>query len=285
MGGLSAARCAAPLLVLTLVGIAGCSGLGVFREAEEPAKVPERLLNRPADADALRHRLTAQQPEWPTGRLPAAPGFRSVDCARVKCVALTFDDGPGKYTGKVLDMLAAHNARATFFMIGQSITPEFRPYLARMVAEGHEIGNHTWSHPQLTTLPAAELRDELARTNRVIKAYTGVEPHTMRPPYGLTDKRVAQESKRQGLAQIVWTVDTEDWKDRDTALVVKRAQGAKPGAIVLLHETAATTVAGVPKILEYFDRKGFTYVTISELFGEHYLQPGEKYKEYVSDAQ
>lgn len=289
MGGSSASLRAASLLVVTLMGLmgtTGCSAIGLFRQAaKEPAEVSERPLSRPVDADVLRRRLTAQQPEWPTGRLPAGPGFRTVDCARVKCVALTFDDGPGKFTGKVLDMLAAHNARATFFMIGQNITPEFRPLLARMVAEGHEIGNHTWTHPQLTALSPGRLAEEMARTNRLVKAYTGVEPHTLRPPYGMTNQRVAQEAKRQGLAQILWTVDTSDWKDHKTALVLKRAMAAKPGSIVLLHETVETTVAGVPKLLEYFDRQGYTYVTISELFGEQYLQPGEKYREFVTDPQ
>ena len=286
MGGSSASLRAASLLVVTLMlGTAGCSAIGLFRQAKGPEEVPERPLSRPVDADLLRHRLTAQQPEWPTGRLPAGPGFRQIDCARLKCVALTFDDGPGKLTGKVLDMLAAHNARATFFVIGQNITPEVRPMLARMVAEGHEIGNHTWTHPQLTTLPPGKLADEMARTNRLIKAYAGVEPHTLRPPYGMTNQKVAQEAKRQGLAQILWTVDTSDWKDHKTEVVLKRAKAAKPGSIVLLHETVATTVAGVPKLLEHFDKQGYTYVTISELFGEQYLQPGEKYREYVADVQ
>jgi len=289
VGGSLTSRRATPLLVMTLVGAlagtAGCAAIGMFRQAREATAVPERPLSRPVDADTLRYRLVAQQPEWPTGRLPAGPGFRTVDCARIKCVALTFDDGPGKYTGKVLDLLAAHNARATFFVIGQNITPEIRPQLVRMVAEGHEIGNHTWSHPQLTALPPGKLTAEMARTNRLIKAYTGVEPHTLRPPYGMTNAKVAQEAKRQGLAQILWTIDTNDWRESKTDVVVKRVRAAKPGAIVLLHETKATTVAGIPKMLEHFDRQGYTYVTISELFGEQYLQPGEKYKEHAGMIQ
>lgn len=275
-----ASLCAAALFVT------GCSGVGLFRKADEAAEVPrERQLSTPIDADTLRYRLTAQQPEWPTGRLRAGPGFRAVDCARVRCVALTFDDGPGKFTGQVLDMLAAHNARATFFVIGQNITPESRPHLNRIVAEGHEIGNHTWNHPELPSLSAAKLTDELARTSKVIKAFTGVQPHTLRPPYGMTNEKVAREAKRQGLAQVMWTVDTVDWKDHNTAVVVKRAKQAKPGSIVLLHETAKTTVAAVPHLLKYFDQQGYTYVTISEMFGEHYLTPGEKYKEFVGTIQ
>jgi peptidoglycan/xylan/chitin deacetylase (PgdA/CDA1 family) len=289
VGGTSASRRATPLLVMTLVGAlvgtAGCAGIGMFRQARESAAVPERPLSRPIDADLLRHRLVAQQPEWPTGRLPAGPGFRTVDCSRIKCVALTFDDGPGKYTARLLDILAAHNARATFFVIGRNITREARPHLVRMVAEGHEIGNHTWSHPDLTRLSPAKLAEEMAKTNRLVKAYTGTEPHTLRPPYGTTNARVAKEAKRQGLAQILWTIDTNDWQERKTDVVVKRVTAAKPGAIVLLHETAATTVAGVPKMLEYFNRQGYTYVTISELFGEQYLQPGEKYREHAGMIQ
>jgi peptidoglycan/xylan/chitin deacetylase (PgdA/CDA1 family) len=279
VGGALAALCAAALF------LTGCSGVGVFRQAEEAADVPERPLSRPVDADTLRQRLTAQQPEWPTGRLPGAPGFRTVDCARVRCVALTFDDGPGKYTGKVLDLLAAHNARATFFVIGRNITPEVRPQLARIVAEGHEIGNHTWNHPQLNGLSPAKLKDELARTSALIKAYTGVRPNTLRPPYGMTNERVAQEAKRQGLAQILWTVDTVDWKDHNAAVVLKRVKQARPGSIVLLHETVKTTVDAIPEILKHFDRQGYAYVTVSELFGEEYLVAGQKYKEHAGTVQ
>ena len=126
-------------------------------------------------------------------------------------------------------MLAAHNARATFFVIGRNITREIRPQLVRMVAEGHEIGNHTWSHPDLTRLSPAKLAEEMAKTNRLVKAYTGTEPHTLRPPYGTTNARVAKEAKRQGLAQILWTIDTNDWQERKTDVVVKRVRRRSPG--------------------------------------------------------
>jgi peptidoglycan/xylan/chitin deacetylase (PgdA/CDA1 family) len=266
------------LLTGLLVGSAGCGGTSVFKQqAQKAVVVPERVLSRPIDAEMLRFRLTAQQPEWPTGRLPAAPGFRSIDCARVKCIALTFDDGPGDFGDKVLDALAKHEARATFFLIGQSIIPKTRPYLSRIISQGHEIGNHTWDHAELTRLSEAKLKDELTRTSEVITAFTGVRPKVLRPPYGLTNGRVSGEAKRQGLAQIMWTVDTNDWKDHDTALVAKRAETAAPGSIVLMHEIQKTTVAAVPQILDYLDRKGFTYVTISELFGQHYLTAGQQY--------
>jgi Predicted xylanase/chitin deacetylase len=264
-----------------LAGLAGCGSLSVFKpQAQEAVAVPERALSRPVDDSVLRFRLTAQQPEWPTGRLPAAPGFRQIDCARVKCVALTFDDGPGEYGTKVLDALAAHGARATFFLIGQNITPKTRSYLARIVAEGHEIGNHTWDHADLTKLSAGKLRAELAHTTELIKAFTGVTPQVLRPPYGYTNRRVSDEAKRQGMAQIMWSIDTNDWHDHNPALVAKRTEAATPGSIVLLHEIQKTTVEAVPRILDQLDRKGFTYVTVSELFGQHYLTAGGAYQRF-----
>jgi peptidoglycan/xylan/chitin deacetylase (PgdA/CDA1 family) len=262
-----------------LMGSTGCGGLSVFKQqkAQEAAAVPERPLSTTVNADLLRFKLTAQQPEWPTGRLPAAPGFRSIDCARVKCVALTFDDGPGEFGDRVLNALATHNARATFFLIGQNIVPKTRAYLSRIVSEGHEIGNHTWDHAELTKLTEAKLKDELHNTSELIQAFTGVRPRVLRPPYGLTNARVGDEAKREGLAQIMWTIDTNDWKDHNTALVAKRAEAATPGSIVLLHEIQKTTVDAVPQILNDLDRKGYTYVTVSELFGQHYLAAGQQY--------
>ncbi len=264
-----------------LAGLTGCGSLSVFKsQSQEAAGIPERALSVPVDTDTLRFRLTAQQPYWPTGRLPAAPGFRQIDCARVKCIALTFDDGPGKYGPQVLDALAAHGARATFFLIGRNIKPETRPYLARIVAEGHEVGNHTWDHADLTKLPAAKVKAEMARTSAAIRAFTGVAPRLLRPPYGYTDQRVTGEAKRQGMAQVLWSIDTDDWRDHDSKVVTKRTVAAPPGSIVLLHETQKTTVDAVPRILDALDRKGYTYVTVSELFGQHYLTAGKKYQRF-----
>ncbi|MGW4798187.1 polysaccharide deacetylase family protein [Nonomuraea sp. NPDC004297] len=113
----------------------------------------------------------------------SAADAKPIDCRRVKCVALTFDDGPGVYTDELLRHLAAYRARATFFVIGQNVAahPEV---LRRTYEAGHEIGGHTWSHPDLTKLTAAAVRAQFARTDQAVKAAIGVTPKLIRPPYG-----------------------------------------------------------------------------------------------------
>ncbi|RJL32847.1 polysaccharide deacetylase family protein [Bailinhaonella thermotolerans] len=202
-----------------------------------------------------------------------APG---VDCAKVKCVALTFDDGPGPYTNKLLGMLAKADARATFFMVGEMTGP--RPgVMRRMVRDGHEVANHSWSHPNLARLSTAKVRRQLKRTQDSIARITGVRPTLMRPPYGATDKQVVKATKELGLAQIIWNVDTMDWRDRNSKVVSRRAiKKVRPGSIVLFHDIHRTTVNAIPKVLRELKKKGYHFVTVSELYGTR-LTPGKKY--------
>ncbi|MFI6507311.1 polysaccharide deacetylase family protein [Streptosporangium sp. NPDC050855] len=209
-------------------------------------------------------------------RPPVPPPARRVDCERVRCVALTFDDGPGPYTGWLLDLLAERRVRASFFVVGRMVSEEDEAVLRRMVAEGHELGNHTWNHPQLTRLDPGEVREELGRTQWLVKRVTGVTMGLMRPPYGLTGPWVAAESRHLGLAQILWNVDTRDWHDRDVSVVAHRAAGAGPGSIVLLHDIHPSTVRAVPRLLDDLAGRGYRFVTLSELYGRRPV-PGRRY--------
>ncbi|GAA3005647.1 hypothetical protein GCM10017559_29230 [Streptosporangium longisporum] len=191
-------------------------------------------------------------------------------------MALTFDDGPGPYTGWLLDILAERRVRASFFVVGRMVSEEDEAVLRRMVAEGHELGNHTWNHPQLTRLGPGEVREELGRTQWLVKRVTGVTMDLMRPPYGLTGPWVAAESRHLGLAQILWNVDTRDWHDRDVSIVAHRAAGAGPGSIVLLHDIHPSTVRAVPRLLDDLAGKGYRFVTLSELYGRRPV-PGRRY--------
>ncbi|MDP4507075.1 polysaccharide deacetylase family protein [Nonomuraea turcica] len=189
---------------------------------------------------------------------------RPVDCRRVKCVALTFDDGPGPYTDALLRRLKAHRARATFFVVGQNVTA-YPAILRRTVAAGHEIGGHTWSHANLTRLPAAAVRAEFARTDQAIKAATGLVPRLIRPPYGALNASVRMQSTRP---MVMWSVDTLDWLHRDSARVTKKAlKAVRPGSIVLFHDIHPTTVRAMPGILKTLSARGYTFVTVSQLFG------------------
>jgi peptidoglycan/xylan/chitin deacetylase (PgdA/CDA1 family) len=209
------------------------------------------------------------------GAAPAA-GPREVDCAVAKCVALTFDDGPGLQVSTLLRMLKSAGARATFFVVGE-MAAERPEALRQIAAAGDEIGDHSWSHPQLTKLSDEAVRSQLTRTADLIEDATGTRPTLMRPPYGDLSQRVRHILGRQDWPIILWTVDPEDWKDRNPDTVYRRVIAqTRPGSIVLMHEIRPTTVAAVPRILTALKRAGYTFVTVSELYG-YDLTPGMTY--------
>ncbi|MCW2878794.1 MAG: chitin deacetylase [Sphaerisporangium sp.] len=271
-------------LPLTLSMVLGLSGCGEVRapageiHKDDVVRVRKTApVRRAVDPEQLAARLIAQQPGWPGDRPLVAPRRRSIRCKQVKCVALTFDDGPFDYTGKVLDMLAEHHAKATFFVVGQMVNPQTSLFLRRMVSEGHELGNHSWDHPPLTSLSHDAVRGQLEHTQQVVKAVTGATMRLLRPPYGATDAKVAEEAEHVGLAQILWDVDTLDWRDRDSSVVARRASDARPGSIVLMHDIHKSTVDAVPRLLSELQVKGYTFVTVSELYGTQVLAPGKRY--------
>lgn len=195
--------------------------------------------------------------------LPAA-ARPPVDCAVAKCIALTYDDGPSAYTPLILDALKQRNAVATFFVLGDK-SDYFKPTLNRTLKEGNELGNHTWSHQHLPKLSAAQVRSEVQRTQAKIQQLTGYTPVIMRPPYGETNSTVA---KNVGLPQILWTIDTFDWRDSNTYLTTQRVLSqAKPGRIVLMHDTHRSTALAAPAIIDGLIAQGYTLVTVSELLG------------------
>lgn len=159
----------------------------------------------------------------PAPASPTAPATHAdpvaepdVDCRVTRCIALTFDDGPGRHTGRLLDLLSAEEVPATFYVIGRSA--ELNPALiARMAAEGHQVGGHTWSHPNLTTLTPEAVAEELRSTAAAIRA-GGAEPSTVRAPYGALNEAVlAAFGTVPGSGSVTWTVDTRDWEHRDPA--------------------------------------------------------------------
>ncbi|MBP2388086.1 polysaccharide deacetylase family protein [Paeniglutamicibacter kerguelensis] len=199
---------------------------------------------------------------------------RDVDCRKVKCVALTFDDGPGPKTEQLLDALKQENAAATFFVVGPNA--EARPQvLARMVAEGHEIGNHTWNHRVLTSLAPGRVAMEISGVADAVEDATGTAPTLLRPPYGATNATV---KKAAGVPVILWDVDTLDWKVRDASKVVSNAlRDTRPGSIVLMHDIHFSTIEAVPAILKGLRAKGYHFVTVSELLASANPQDGAVY--------
>lgn len=182
-------------------------------------------------------------------------------------IALTFDDGPHPiHTPKLLDILKAEGVKATFYVIGRSV--ETYPEIAkRIVAEGHEIANHTWTHPSLSKLGAASVKREIDRTSDVIRTVTGITPKTMRPPYGATNARINKRMDEEfGLKVIMWSVDPLDWKYRNSTRVANEIlTKTQPGGIVLAHDIHPSTVAAMPAAIDGLKAKGFRFVTVTEL--------------------
>ncbi len=191
-----------------------------------------------------------------------------------KFIALTFDDGPHPENSvNLLNTLKEHNAKATFFVLGNNVEkhPEL---LKRMHAEGHEIGNHSWSHPHLTPMEKAEVRNELEKTNKVIVEATGQSPKVFRPPFLDTNSALERWiNDEMSLKSILCSVDSLDWRDKDPALArLHVLQGAAPGAIVLMHERASTAEA-LSGILQELKARGYTFLTVSELLAKDRTAP------------
>lgn len=181
-----------------------------------------------------------------------------------KVVALTFDDGPSPAnTPQILDILAKYKAKATFYVIGGSI-PGNEAILKRALAEGHEIGNHTWTHPDLQTLPIEVVQQEIKDSNKLIESSLGIKPKTFRPPYGSTNPVIASVA---GLHQALWDIDTLDWQNRDPQAILAVVQSQlKPGATILMHDIHGSTVEALPLVLDYLVSQGYTFATFSELY-------------------
>jgi peptidoglycan/xylan/chitin deacetylase (PgdA/CDA1 family) len=182
-------------------------------------------------------------------------------------VAMTFDDGPHpSNTPRLLDMLRERNIKATFYVIGRNV--DLYPALTRrIVAEGHEIGNHTYTHGNLTKMSDDGVRGEMIKCRDSIAKATGVQPRTMRPPYGafLQNQR-AMVHKEFGYPTIMWSVDPRDWQRPGPSVVTSRIlSGTTPGAIILAHDLHAPTVDAMPSTLDGLLRKGYRFVTVSQL--------------------
>lgn len=199
-----------------------------------------------------------------------------LDCAVDKCVAFTFDDGPTPYTDRLLNVLNDAGAKATFFMIGNKVAAN--PDGARRVAEaGMEIGNHTWEHPNMTTIPEKYVPAQLTKAQEAISAATGHTPKLWRPAGGLTNDAVNSVAAEDGLAGILWDVIPFDWiNDADTAATrYMLMTQIKPGSVVLFHDSYSSTVDLVQQFLPVLKANDYHLVTVSQLLGDR--APGSLY--------
>jgi peptidoglycan/xylan/chitin deacetylase (PgdA/CDA1 family) len=189
-----------------------------------------------------------------------------VDCAAVKCVALTFDDGPSPY----------NDAKATFFLIGNKVAAN--PAGAKRIVEaGMEVGNHTWEHPNMTTIPTEAIPAQFSKASDAIEAATGQRPTLVRTAGGLINDNVLAEAKKQGLADINWDVIPFDWtNDSNTAATrYLLMTQIKPNSVVLFHDTYSSTVDLVYQFIPVLKANGYHLVTVSRMLGRR--EPGTSY--------
>lgn len=183
--------------------------------------------------------------------------------------ALTFDDGPGMYTAQLLDSLQAEGIHATFFVLGQQVRrhPEL---IRRMLAEGHEVGSHSYSHPNMRKLTPAAQFEQLDKTNQLLREL-GADPQYFRPPYGKFDKDITTMANEMGMSIVLWSSDSLDWKRRPTDYTQMATATGRPAApghmrgVFLFHDIHKGTVEDLPRILSDLRAGGCRqFVTIAE---------------------
>ena len=212
--------------------------------------------------------VAPQTAEKPKPSATAEPGI-TFDWVHVDgpYIALTFDDGPSaKQTPKLLDLLAAHHIKATFFLIGENVA-EHPEIVAREVREGHEIANHSWSHPNLAKMSDDGVRGQLRKTEDAIRSAIDNRPTLLRPPYGsITARQKKWINQEFGYKIVLWDVDPLDWRRPGPNVVCNRiVKNTRAGSIVLAHDIHPGTMEAMPCVLNQLEAKGFKFVTVSEL--------------------
>ncbi|MEU0336477.1 polysaccharide deacetylase family protein [Streptomyces sp. NPDC006193] len=247
------------LLAGAALGAAGTAGAVLASGGTEPAGPAAVPVAGPQARQALAPSAFRLQPLTGHGPPRAAPRRLKVRrepilrlSGRGRRMVLTFDDGPHpEYTPHILDTLAKYDVRAMFFVCGEMAVAN-RELLARMADEGHVVGNHTWTHPLLTTLGRRAIRSEMERTSDIIEDAYGERPQWFRAPYGAWNRAAFQLGAEMGMEPMAWTVDTTDWTEPGTAAIVDRVEsGAAPGVVVLSHDAGGDRSQSVRAIREY----------------------------------
>ena len=214
----------------------------------------------------LRVRIVAIET---TTHASATSSYRAVKAVGSKVIALTFDDGPWRSsTDRMVAALKKADVTATFFMLGAQVNGQ-RALAKKVVQAGNLVGVHSWNHPIMVRRSDKTNKADLKRCKATIKSATGITPLWFRPPYGSTNAALKRVAKSVGLRQVIWDVDTLDWKFRTVGSVTSRAlAGARNGAVVLMHDgggNRSATVAAVPRIIAALRKKGYDFVRLDEL--------------------
>lgn len=195
-----------------------------------------------------------------------------------KYIALTFDDGPRKNTtARLLDGLRERGASATFFMVGEEAAADLE-LVKRVKADGHQIGNHTWSHVRLEDVSPKTAQQEIERTETLLTEVLGPGEYWLRPPYGLISPETVEQIQ---VPMVKWSVDPRDWESRDAAKVVQAVlKDVKPNSIILLHDIYPTSVDAALQIVDTLQKEGYCFVTVEELLYLNGItpEPGKMYR-------
>lgn len=177
-------------------------------------------------------------------------------------VALTFDDGPSQYTPRILDVLNENNSKGTFFVVGSSINRN-KELLTVMIEDGHEIGNHSYNHKDLTAISHEELYRQIVGTDDLLEIATGHRTTIMRPPYGRNN---VEMNKILYKPIILWSLDTRDWENRNAETIKNNIlDNVKDGDIILMHDLYDSTAEAVETVVPELIKRGYQLVTVSEL--------------------
>ncbi|MCI8778427.1 MAG: polysaccharide deacetylase family protein [Bacilli bacterium] len=194
-------------------------------------------------------------------QLSIKPTINYIDISK-PMIALTFDDGPSIYTEEILETLNTYHSNATFFVLGNKIEAHSGTII-KMYQYGNEIGNHSYNHRSLTKLSLEEQREQIEKTQDIIKKYTGFTPIYLRPTYGSVNSKLRNNTN---LDIVLWNVDTKDWKYKDVNTIVNNTlRDVKDGSIVLMHDTHKRTSEAIKILIPKLIENGYQLVTVSEL--------------------
>lgn len=191
------------------------------------------------------------------------PSISSEPLKSMKLIALTFDDGPSEYTDKIIDLLNDYNCHATFFVVGNKVLSN-KDSIIKMVDNGNEIANHTYSHPWLTHLNVNNIVDEINQTNETILSVTGIKPRLFRPSYGAINKTVRNKIN---MDVVMWTNDSSDWKYKNYKTIASRViKKVKNYDIILMHDTYERSYKALKIIIPKLQNQGYIFVTVTDLY-------------------
>ena len=244
--------------------------------AEDPVS-SETTLDTSADPTNTSAAVTPEETVIP--QLPKLEKNPAIDPAK-PMIVLSFDDGPSAYTERLLDILEKHGAKGTFFLVGKGISYR-ADTVKRMYEAGHDVGTHTWSHPELTRLTRDEIISEITMANEKLNQITGGHSYLVRPPYGSYNDEVRAIGAELGVAYVNWSVDTLDWRIKNAEqLHDKIISSARSGTIILCHDIHKTTVDAMETVIPTLISEGYQLVTFTEMmaFSHERLQGGNAYR-------